>query len=34
VRFGHGTMWAEENAPPSRGASMAPTSSLRASPTR
>ena len=30
----NGTMWAEENAPPSRGASMAPTSSLRASPTR
>jgi hypothetical protein len=30
----NGTMWAEENAAPARGASMAPTSSLRASPTR
>ena len=29
----NGTMWAEENAAPARGASMAPTSSLRAWPT-
>jgi tetratricopeptide (TPR) repeat protein len=29
----NGTMWAEENAAPSRDASMAPTSSLRAWPT-
>jgi cellulose synthase operon protein C len=29
----NGTMWAEENAPPARGASMGPTSSLRVRPT-
>ncbi len=29
----NGTMWAEENAAPARGASMAPSSSLRAWPT-